>query len=63
MVAFVGPDYIRSCATICRRDVMSPYKSAKQRRYMHAKFPEIAKKWDKKYGTKVRKTTKKTRKK
>lgn len=24
-----------------------PYKSAKQRRYMHAKEPEIAKRWDK----------------
>lgn len=23
-----------------------PYKSDKQRRYMHAKHPEIAKKWD-----------------
>lgn len=27
-----------------------PYKSEKQRRYMHAKEPEIAKKWDRKYG-------------
>lgn len=40
---------------------MMPYRSAKQRRYMHAKHPEIAKKWDKKYGGKVKKT--KTRKK
>ena len=24
-----------------------PYKSEKQRRYMHAKHPEIAKRWDK----------------
>lgn len=30
-----------------------PYKSAKQRRFMHAKHPKIAKKWDKKYGGKV----------
>jgi hypothetical protein len=30
-----------------------PYRSAKQRRYMHAKHPKIAKKWDKKYGGKV----------
>lgn len=30
-----------------------PYKSAKQRRHMHDKHPEIAKKWDKKYGAKV----------
>lgn len=30
-----------------------PYRSAKQRRYMHAKHPEIAKRWDKKYGGKV----------
>lgn len=38
-----------------------PYRSAKQRRYMHAKHPEIAKKWDKKYGGKIqpKKSTKK----
>ena len=30
-----------------------PYKSAKQRRFMHAKHPKIAAKWDKKYGGKV----------
>lgn len=30
-----------------------PYRSAKQRRYMHAKHPEIARRWDKKYGAKV----------
>ena len=37
-----------------------PYRSAKQRRYMHAKHPAIAKKWDKKYGGKiVKKATKK----
>lgn len=36
-----------------------PYKSAKQRRYMHAKHPAIAKKWDRKYGGKVKKKAKK----
>lgn len=38
-----------------------PYKSEKQRRYMHAKHPKIAADWDKKYGGKVapKKTTKK----
>jgi hypothetical protein len=30
-----------------------PYRSDKQRRYMHAKHPKIAAKWDKKYGGKV----------
>jgi hypothetical protein len=30
-----------------------PYRSAKQRAYMHAKQPAIAKRWDKKYGGKV----------
>lgn len=39
-----------------------PYKSAKQRRYLHAKKPEIAHKWDKKYGGKVAKTAKKRKK-
>lgn len=40
-----------------------PYKSDKQRRYMHAKHPTIAAKWDKKYGSKVapKKTSKKKR--
>lgn len=30
-----------------------PYKSAKQRAYMHIHHPKIAKKWDKKYGGKI----------
>jgi hypothetical protein len=30
-----------------------PYKSDKQRRFMHAKHPKIAAKWDKKYGAKI----------
>lgn len=30
-----------------------PYKSAKQRRFMYAKKPKIAKRWSKKYGAKV----------
>ena len=32
-----------------------PYKSEKQRKYMHAKHPKIAKKWDEKYGSKPKK--------
>jgi len=30
-----------------------PYASDKQRRYMHAVHPEIAKRWDEKYGGKI----------
>ena len=30
-----------------------PYKSDKQRKFMHAKHPEIAKRWDKETGGKV----------
>ena len=30
-----------------------PFKSAKQRAYLFAKKPSIAKRWAKKYGTKV----------
>ena len=30
-----------------------PYKSAKQRRFLHAKHPEIAARWDRKYGGRV----------
>jgi hypothetical protein len=33
---------------------MMPFKSARQRRYMFAKHPKIAKRWAKKYGTKPR---------
>ena len=32
----------------------NPFKSAKQRRYMWAKKPKLAKKWTKKYGSKIR---------
>jgi len=32
-----------------------PYKSEKQRAFMHTNEPEIAAKWDKKYGGKVAK--------
>ena len=30
-----------------------PYKSEKQRAWLHINKPKVAKKWDKKYGTKV----------
>lgn len=36
-----------------------PYKSSAQRKYMHAKLPKIAARWDKKYGGKVKKGGKK----
>lgn len=32
-----------------------PYKSKKQRAFLHAKKPKMAKKWDKKYGGKIKK--------
>ena len=31
-----------------------PYKSAKQKAWMHINKPKLADKWDKKYGTKVK---------
>lgn len=30
-----------------------PFRSEKQRRFMYAQHPEIAKRWTKKYGSKV----------
>jgi hypothetical protein len=36
-----------------------PYRSEKQRKYMHAKHPKIAADWDKKYGGKVKPKRKK----
>jgi hypothetical protein len=38
---------------------MSPYKSKKQRAWMHINKPKIAKKWDQKYGGKIAKKAKK----
>lgn len=40
-----------------------PYKSAKQRAFMHAKHPDIAARWDKEYGGKVTGKKKVTKKK
>jgi len=36
-----------------------PYKSVKQRAFMHIHHPEIAARWDKKYGGKIVKKKKK----
>ena len=36
-----------------------PYASAKQRAYLHAVHPKLAAKWDKKYGGKIKKKSKK----
>jgi len=33
----------------------TPFKSVKQRKYMWAKLPKLAKKWTKKYGSKIKK--------
>ena len=38
-----------------------PFKSVKQRKYMWARHPEIAKKWTKKYGSKIKKGRKITK--
>lgn len=38
-----------------------PYKSEKQRRYMHAKHPKLAAEWDRKYGTKPKRKRRKHR--
>jgi len=36
-----------------------PFRSVKQRKFMFAKHPSIAKKWIKKYGSKIRRKKKK----
>ena len=38
---------------------MSPFRSAKQRAYLWAKHPKLARKWTKKYGSKIRPKKKK----
>jgi len=35
-----------------------PFKSVKQRKYMYANKPKLAKRWAKKYGTKIKKKKK-----
>tara|TARA_E500000178_G_scaffold157620_1_gene157350 strand:- start:4686 stop:4802 length:117 start_codon:yes stop_codon:yes gene_type:complete len=35
-----------------------PFKSEKQRKYLHANEPALAKKWEKKYGKKKKKKKK-----
>lgn len=40
-----------------------PFKSEKQRRYMWAKHPEIARRWTKKYGSTIVSGKKKEKKK
>jgi len=38
-----------------------PYRSAKQRGYLHANKPKLAKKWDRRYGGKIVKKKRKER--
>jgi hypothetical protein len=38
-----------------------PFRSEKQRKYLFANKPALAKKWAKKYGTKIVKTKKKSK--
>lgn len=42
---------------------MSPFKSGKQRRYLWAKKPEVAEKWAKKYGSKIKGSSNRKKKK
>ena len=37
-----------------------PFRSEKQRKFMHINKPKIAKKWSKRYGSKIVKKKKKT---
>jgi len=38
---------------------MSPFKSERQKRFLYAKHPKIAKRWSKKYGSRIVKSKKK----
>ena len=40
-----------------------PFKSIRQRKYLWAKHPEIARKWTDKYGSKIKKTRRSAKKK
>jgi len=39
-----------------------PFRSVKQRRYMYMKHPRIARRWAKKYGSKIVKSQKRKKK-
>ncbi len=41
------------------REAIMPFKSAKQKKWMWANKPELAKKWTKKYGKKIKRGKKK----
>jgi len=52
-------EVVELVGTSCREvNTAVPYRSEKQRRFMHAAHPEIAKRWDAKYGGKVKKKKK-----
>jgi hypothetical protein len=38
-----------------------PYRSVKQRAFLHIRHPEIAARWDEKYGTKIKPSKKRRR--
>jgi hypothetical protein len=38
-----------------QEEIVMPFKSEKQRKYLYAKKPKLASKWAKKYGSTVRK--------
>ncbi len=38
-----------------------PFRSVKQRRYLFAKHPKIARRWARKYGTEIRRKKKRRR--
>jgi hypothetical protein len=40
-----------------------PYRSEAQRRYLHVKAPEVAAKWDRKYGSEIHPKKRKIRRK
>lgn len=44
------------------KQITMPFKSKKQRSWMFINMPELAKKWERKYGGKVRTTKKKNKK-
>jgi hypothetical protein len=63
VVASLGKNRIRSRHGSRKREEVTglPYKSAKQRRFLHAKHPELAAKWDRQYGGKVKRAKPKKR--
>ena len=63
VVVFHGSCPQGNTARVAVEGVGLPYRSAKQRTYMHVRHPRIAARWDAEYGGKVKRKPKQRKRK